>query len=226
MTVKEAFRLYGLSSADALAKRIKRAKDEGILPDTVSHSVRASFTDETAEALGLVKIPDTTEEAANAALLATAEKTDSVSARPLPIPPATLPPRPDSKTDVPAKKKKPVRTLAQKLTSDPVVTSVILVLLGADAICFGTIADNAFPDWGWVAIAIYAVIGFAVGVASIISYVRIKNEAELWKWAFAIFQLLVFLSAKFAWWNMGKVLTAVGITVSFAGVITSLRDKK
>ena len=121
------------------------------------------------------------------------------------------------------------KTEVQKaLNNTSLMWFILINLLLADSVAFYVITKVTFstvlPGSEWA----FAWLGIVSGLASIVSYSRIKEDktAEGYKYTFAVLQVVVFLSAAFSWWTLGKVTLTIMITIGFTGVITSIRHDK
>ena len=122
-------------------------------------------------------------------------------------------------------KKKPASDLQTKLSSDWLIIAVMVVILWCDMFAFGAIGQNQFSHISKFAGFLFAIIGLATGIGSVVTYNRIKNEttAEAWKYIFALLQFSVFalvINQKFFFAEL--VMTSMFVAV-FVGVQRSIK---
>lgn len=216
LTIKYAWVVYGLDSANALQKRIKYAKSVGNLPGDTPHGVNAIFTDETANALGLSKVKPPN-----------SEQPEPPSDKPEPPPPP--PPRnPDKPKKTPKRKlntkvKTPTRAaeLQATLSHNWLVLLVLFSLILADGVAFSVIAQKAIDSIQYVGL-IFFYIGIICGVGIMVMYAKVKSFmlAEVFKYIYGLLQFVVFevaIKAKFWSWEtcMTFMIVFIGMGVMY-----------
>lgn len=118
-------------------------------------------------------------------------------------------------------------TLQRKLSSDWLIVFVLIVILFADMIAFGIIGEHEFQGKIPAAKIVFAVLGLATGIGSVVTYNRIQEFklSEIWKWAFGVLQFLVFnLTINENWFFAETVMTLMFVLV-FIGVQRSIKKK-
>jgi len=125
------------------------------------------------------------------------------------------------------KKVKPeqLSTLQRKLSSDWLIVFVLLVILFADMIAFSIIGEHEFKGKIPFAKVVFAVLGLATGIGSVVTYNRIQEFklSEIWKWTFGVLQFLVFnLTINENWFFAETVMTLMFVLV-FIGVQRSIK---
>lgn len=115
--------------------------------------------------------------------------------------------------------------LQQRLSSDWLIVVVLLVILCADMIAFSIIGHNSFKEVLPSANIIFAVIGLATGIGSVVTYNRIKEVklAEIWKWIFGVLQFCVFSFAINEQWFYAETIMTIMFVLVFIGVQRSIK---
>jgi hypothetical protein len=126
----------------------------------------------------------------------------------------------------PKKQKATTPTALQvRLSADWIVIVVLIIVLGADMIAFALIGNHEFSENIPFAWAFFALLGFATGTGSVITYNRIKDETISFRWKifFSILQYSVFsFSINERWFLAELVMTLMFVTV-FVGVQRSIK---
>lgn len=122
-------------------------------------------------------------------------------------------------------KKKTLPSLQERLSADWLIISVLVVILFADMTAFAIIGQHEFSGKITGSAFIFAVIGLATGVGSVVTFNRIeeKQTAEAWKWIFGILQFFVFsLAINEVWFYAELIMTSMFVLV-FIGVQRSIK---
>lgn len=130
----------------------------------------------------------------------------------------------------PAKAIKPEKTkaipLQKRLSSDVLIVCVLVIILWADMLAFSSIGMHEFADKVPYPGIVFAIIGLATGIGSVVTYNRIKDTrtAEVWKWCFGALQFAVFsLSINEIWFYAELTMTFMFVVV-FVGVQRSIKS--
>jgi len=117
------------------------------------------------------------------------------------------------------------KNLQEKLSSDWLIVIVLLTILCADMIAFSIIGHNSFKDALPYPHIIFAVIGLATGIGSIVTYNRIEKKAvgEFWKWLFGVLQFCVFSFATNESWRFAETTMTIMFVLVFVGVQRSIK---
>lgn len=115
--------------------------------------------------------------------------------------------------------------LQEKLSSDWLIVVVLLTILCADMLAFSIIGHQEFSDRIPFAGVLFAIIGFATGIGSVVTYNRIENKrlAETWKWFFGFLQFLVFSFAVNEKWFYGETTMTLMFVLVFISVQRSIK---
>lgn len=115
--------------------------------------------------------------------------------------------------------------LQKKLSSDWLIIVVLLTILCADMIAFGIIGHHNFSKIIPYSHVIFAIIGLATGIGSVVTYNRIKEFklAEIWKWIFGILQFCVFSFAINENWFLAETVMTLMFVLVFIGVQRSIK---
>lgn len=123
------------------------------------------------------------------------------------------------------KKKIKKSTLQQRLSSDWLIIAVLIVILFADMTAFAIIGQHEFSERISFSPLLFAVIGLATGIGSVVTYNRIEDQrtAEIWKYIFGVLQFLVFsLAINESWFFAELTMTSMFVLV-FIGVQRSIK---
>lgn len=141
--------------------------------------------------------------------------------------------KPAEKTPVPELQRDSYKA-AMTFNSRVNVLFAIAVLMGTDAVSFGWIAWNAFPDFPEIASVLFAGAGMAVGYSAIRNILSYRGwNSDSWLYGFALLQIGVHLCAMEVFseysYLAGKVLISALIPIGLSGLSVSIRselDKK
>lgn len=110
-----------------------------------------------------------------------------------------------------------------------IVNAAVLILV--DAVSFGWIAYNVYPEFYLAAVPIFAVAGMSVGYAAFTSILSGKKwDSEAWIVGFMFFQIALHLCAMQAIGEysflVGKIVIALGLPMGSIGLALALKNMK
>lgn len=237
MTVETAAEVYGLTSWNALSKRIKYAKGKGELPDDTPHFKGSLFTEETAKLLGLEPLApgEANEQSQNqdGEAVEPPKPIQPVAPAAAPIkrraPKPNNPPRYNSRRATPSVEQVAPTTeeeptkLQKQLSANWLIKWVLYSLILADGIAFAVIADRKI-EMNYVEQGFFY-LGVMCGVGAIAMYCKIKKfkDAETFKYIYGLLQFIVFevaiQTSLFSW----ETCMTIMIIVVEMGVMHSIR---